>query len=493
MSPYLKFIRKKYIKLIRYLPFDIFLLFPREERKEEAQEGGNHEGGEDRENGAAIEADDVVEDDEDVETQILDRFVNLLNNTHWCQSKYAKQIFQEASKDASKFRSDFIERTAKGRFMQIEKTIRLLEQFLSQTEIEQLLSDFQRFANDIADIYAGTDGDQEVVEKIREVLEQLKQFFSTVPSTPKSLSILLTELPFQVFILVADADDEVDKFERGQYMKILRDRDWCQSDCAQLLFVATAYSYSEFFTQFNRGKFKKSLKQVKRTLRLVERMFSKQEVKLLKLDLSRLAKEIAKASGGFGGFRSICKEEQEVLDELESYFGDLSDAKKTRRKKDGDEMFADTADVSVSTGEDSGTQPENVKLRDQPRLDKPKIGAVLHAGGKEQEVSVVNLSQNSVWCKVDFQDEYTDLMRDVRLSLRISQGSETVEMEQIRCKALRSEFLSWNTDCVPTSLKIAWMLVDVPKEDQKKLNLCLEKMIEERKKKEVAGKPVPDN
>lgn len=74
-------------------------------------------------------------------------------------------------------------------------------------------------------------------------------------------------LPFQLFILVAQADDSIDSRKRMEFLRIIRDPEWCSSDCAHAFFTSASYFFSEFLLQYHRGKIKKDIRQVKRTIR----------------------------------------------------------------------------------------------------------------------------------------------------------------------------------------------------------------------------------
>ncbi len=297
ISPYLKCIKKGYLKAMWYLPYQIFLLFPLNQEKENQGE---------------------VSDPRE-----LDQFYQLLGNVSWCKSVYAKLVIKQAKSCFKGFRNEYITEKPPANFSNIQKTIKLLEQFLPPREMKELLSDLFNLAETTEELLTEK-GFLDPAHKNDPVLPKLNDFFVKIPSPSKSLGDLFVELPFMLFVLVADADGQIDKDERFQFMRIIRDPEWCFSDCTQLIFTGTSYFYSEFYMQYNRGKFKKDIQQVERTIRFMEQVFSKPEADLIKVDLSRMSNEIAKASGGFGRIGAMCKEEKKVITKLVTIFGDLS-------------------------------------------------------------------------------------------------------------------------------------------------------------------------
>ncbi len=517
MSPYIKYIRKKYIRLINHLPYQIFLLSPRrpeeegndtEDLEEEGEENGKEEGKKRRE--AKKEQQEKARIEKMVKE--LDQFRKLLQNRNWCESKYTKLIFRRSIEHLPKFKMEYLSEEAEVGFSKIRKGIKLMEQFLSQNEMEQLATDLCKLAAKTGKITVGEHYNPKTSGQ-EDILAQLKRLFGEKSAQNKSLGTLLAELPFLVFLLVAGADGNIDKKERTQFVAIIRDWEWCYSDCAQTAFANAAYSFDDFFKMYLRGKLKKEIRQVERTLKLAENIFAKKEVDLLKVDLSRLSTEIAKASGGFGGFGSISKEEKAVIAKLESYFGDLSHVDiPVRSKKDITEKFildteqtpgghknaenaqqstaqpdpassrasqnAARSNVGNGTGNQAGKAASAaIDSRERERVQISEIDAVVHAGDTNLEAEVLNLSKKSVCCQIEFPDEYVDVIGDVRLSLLIFDEPENIEIRYVRCKTLRGDILDWDKNSLPTAVKIAWMFVLLPEEDQKHLDRIVDRSL----------------
>ncbi len=300
MNPYFDKLKKQYIKRVVCLPFQLFLHF------------------------ADLDKEDSEKD--------FNAFVQVLNNTSWCSSDYMKYIINQIKPLSPVLKKDYVNREIKSFYSEYQKTVVLIDQLLTPTESEKFIKDNVNLADSFADYFKYENEQLEENDKhnktsdIDKTLEDLNGFYGGFPSIAKSLIDLLAELPFQLFILVADADNNIDNAERIEFLRIISDIEWCDSECARAFFTSTSYFFNDFLTQYHRDKYKKDIKQVKRTIHIIEKIFAKQESATIKSDLYRLANEIAKASGGIAGFLSISRYEKEIIQELSEIFGDLSNA-----------------------------------------------------------------------------------------------------------------------------------------------------------------------
>lgn len=155
-------------------------------------------------------------------------------------------------------------------------------------------------------------------------MAQFSSFLQKLPSRKESFHTLLMELPFQLFVLVAAADKDLDNKERAEFLRIMNTPEWCQSESTRSFFTNTSQNFSEYLLRFQQGEFSRSLNQVNKTVSLIDKMFQKEEAVLIKTDFSRLTNEIAKASGGLKGLLSVSKAERDVIAGLKISFGDSS-------------------------------------------------------------------------------------------------------------------------------------------------------------------------
>lgn len=289
MNPYFTFVKKQHIRALAFSPLQVFLLF-----SEPGKKGNKRE---------------------------LQIFAQLLKNNNWYKSKFMKFIIRMTKKLYVPFEKAYLNEIPPANFPQLKNTIYFLEHFLSEREIKELLNDYLSLAGAISDFLIYKSESEDKKEDYESTLEDLEDFFDKFPTTSPQLAELLVELPFQVFLLVAKADGRIDSKEGNQYLKILRDPEWCQSECSRLILVGSSYYFKEQFASYKRGKVEGEFKQVKRTLKLSERIFKKDQLKFVKTDLQQLAYEIARASGGIAGFGSISRKEKKVLEQLNLILG----------------------------------------------------------------------------------------------------------------------------------------------------------------------------
>jgi hypothetical protein len=255
-----------------------------------------------------------------------------LANTNWCKSDTMKTIISQAKQVFPFFEKDLSAKVFRSHFKNYRKTVHLLEQFLTRSEVEDFIHDNETLADSLVDYCKfSRESDEESIKSYDETLHELVAFYREFPSPKTSFVDLLAELPFQLFILVAHADENLDNEERIEFQRIIRDPEWCLSECSRAFFNSASYFFSEMLLKFHRDKYKKDINQVDRTVYFVNKLFGEHEAGLIKVDLSRLANEIAKASGGIGGFMSISKAEKKMISRLVEIFGDLSEVQTSRR------------------------------------------------------------------------------------------------------------------------------------------------------------------
>jgi len=437
MTPYADYLRIRFFKLIVRLPFQVLLLLQNPERWEDEGEG---------------------QEIPEAKKEALTRNVTeLIANRKTFQSKYVKQIFKTVKTQLPALVSEFYAGVTIGDLKEIEKTVKLIGQLLTLNEINDLIVDFSAFVEDVTD-HLSESGHKTSSADYNKIITGLKQLFLKCASPTKSLNDLLTELSFQVFFLVANADNVVDKNERAGYQKILKDREWCQGDFSGLCFAKTEYSYDDLYTQLSGKKLKIDMKEVKRTLRITDQLFKVKEVNLLKMDLYRLSKDIAKASGGIGGLGAISKQEKIVLDLLESYFGDLAAMQTSISSRQTDQvtsLMGGAGEDQTRMGakqqgrEDSGCS-NSIVIRD------PSMIVAVKANEREIPAKALAVAKNGVQCQVDLSEGYVDLVKGILLDLTLAPAPQEQKIENIRCKTTRITVLKWDKQMNPTCFKIDW-------------------------------------
>ena len=141
-----------------------------------------------------------------------------------------------------------------------------------------------------------------------------------VKEKPVNKRTLVNQLPFQIFLLVAGADDEIDSKEFESFFKLLKSESKWGSPHAYKLFLKTAENYDVLIKSLGKGLIKKSIEEVEQAIDALHKILPLFDVNLFKGDMYKFAESIAKSSGGFAGFGAVSVEEERVLKELKEIF-----------------------------------------------------------------------------------------------------------------------------------------------------------------------------
>ena len=455
MTPYASFLQNKFVKLIVRLPFRVLLALQNADEAEVVSKEGE------------------AVSDEKIEA-LTNRVDQLITNRAAFQSKYVKQIFKTVKTQLPTLIAEYRSGVMIGKLDEIEKTVKLIGQLLTLNEINDLIVDFTNFIDESTDFLKET-GQNTESKDYQELFEGLKQMFLRCASPTKSLNDLLTELSFQVFFLVADADNVVDKNERAGFQKILKDRDWCSGDFSHLCFAKTEYSYDDLYAQLTNNKLRTDMKEVQRTLRITDQLFKVKEVNLLKIDLYRLSKDIAKASGGIGGIGAISKQEKEVLDVLESYLGDIAAMQLSTAARSSDHVASLIGgDGERSAGKRSVENPAadvgvSVSVKTE-MIPEPPVTAVIKTANREFPASVSYISGKGIQCQLEFTEVYVDLSKGASLDLTFQHEKNSPTLRDVRCKTIRNTVLKWDKKLTPMQMKIDWGFYRMPADQQQILD-----------------------
>jgi tellurite resistance protein len=133
---------------------------------------------------------------------------------------------------------------------------------------------------------------------------------------------LLRLLPFQIFILVADADGKTDNKEVAQFREFLNLREKnCSNPYTRRMFHSTVVNYTALTNRYLGGQIVKDFKIIQKAMKYMQMIVSPTVMASICKDLRELAVAIAEASGGFLGMTtSISDEETNVIEKLDKIF-----------------------------------------------------------------------------------------------------------------------------------------------------------------------------
>jgi len=138
----------------------------------------------------------------------------------------------------------------------------------------------------------------------------------------KEMKRLFRLLPFQIFLLVAEADGKTDAKEVAQFREFINHRaTHCSNPYTRRMLHSTVVNYTVLTNRFLSGQLKKDFKIVEKAMTYMRVCVTKTVLTDICKDLRELAVAIAEASGGFLGVTSpISKEEEAVLEKLNATF-----------------------------------------------------------------------------------------------------------------------------------------------------------------------------
>ena len=139
------------------------------------------------------------------------------------------------------------------------------------------------------------------------------------PQKVKEKKILINQLPFQLFLQVAAADEAIDHKELELFQKLIKKQN-SNSPHAQKLFQTTQLEYEQLLKGYNKGLIKREIERVEGAVELIHRLLPPFDAKLFIDDMYSFCERIAKASGGFIGLGSVGKEEKAILASLKAVF-----------------------------------------------------------------------------------------------------------------------------------------------------------------------------
>jgi len=256
----------------------------------------------------------------EMESMKIEYFFSLLQTANWCKSEETKNVFERTLHI-----SDVILKLQKaGRgavdLAMVGKAIKLVSHLLTPTEKKAFVGDLQQLSIEISKrLEKKTPESKNIDLTSSSTMDRINASFSAVHNQ-NTLKKRLVELPIEIFYLVANADGDCDKKERRVFIKILKKRKWSESRITDAFFPHTVLHYEELEKKQITDQIKPNLREIQKTMKIVMSVFKPQELHLFRMDLFKLAMEIASASGGFLGISKIADKEQEVLNNLRFAF-----------------------------------------------------------------------------------------------------------------------------------------------------------------------------
>ena len=112
----------------------------------------------------------------------------------------------------------------------------------------------------------------------------------------KEFDIRLIRLPFQIFLLIAESDDEVHTDEWMTLIKMLKEKTVCESPYARGVLGKTEDKLQALKLGYERGEIKNDPEEIKKTLHLIQDRLKEEEAKIFEKDMEKLALAISEAS-----------------------------------------------------------------------------------------------------------------------------------------------------------------------------------------------------
>ena len=106
----------------------------------------------------------------------------------------------------------------------------------------------------------------------------------------------LVRLPFQIFLLIAENDDNVDTNEWMAFIKILKEKNVCDSPYARGVLGKTEDKFQALKLGYERKEIKNDPEEIKKTLIMIEKRLQPEESAMFGADMEKLAEGIADAS-----------------------------------------------------------------------------------------------------------------------------------------------------------------------------------------------------
>ena len=112
----------------------------------------------------------------------------------------------------------------------------------------------------------------------------------------KEFETRLVRLPFQIFLLIAESDDKVDTNEWMAFIKILKEKNDCESPYARGVLGKTEDKLQALKLGYERKEIKNDPEEIKKTLFMIQKRLKQEESEMFEADMEKLAVGITDAS-----------------------------------------------------------------------------------------------------------------------------------------------------------------------------------------------------
>jgi len=112
----------------------------------------------------------------------------------------------------------------------------------------------------------------------------------------KEFKTRLVRLPFQIFLLIAESDDKVDTNEWMAFIKILKEKNVCESPYARGVLGKTEDKLQALKLGYERKEIKNDPEEIKKTLFMIQKRLKQEESEMFEADMEKLADGIADVS-----------------------------------------------------------------------------------------------------------------------------------------------------------------------------------------------------
>ncbi len=119
------------------------------------------------------------------------------------------------------------------------------------------------------------------------------------------------------------------------------------------------------------------------------------------------------------------------------------------------------------------------KWRTSERIHIPDVKAFIHsnyeANYDDIEASVINMSMSGIACDFSYSEEHANILGGTTISLKFPSEYQNVQVENLPCKFLRLNVLSWNSEGHTDQVRAAWGFLGIEGPERKLLEKVFDK------------------
>ena len=119
------------------------------------------------------------------------------------------------------------------------------------------------------------------------------------------------------------------------------------------------------------------------------------------------------------------------------------------------------------------------KWRAYERIYIPDTQAIIHTKYDDIEADIINISINGVACDFIYTSEHANLMGGTRITIKFPAEYNNVQINNLSCRFLRLNALTWKQDGTPERVHAAWGILGLSIQEKK----IMEQIFEESKER----------